>query len=403
MTLDAFSNRRSLIHWLRIFFSGICMGAADIVPGISGGTVAFILGIYSELIESLKSMDARAITLLLTLKLKEFGRTTGWRFILALVSGITISFITLSRVFNSLLNHEIYRVYLYSAFFGLIIASVWVCAKQLRKWKFAHFIGLAVGAIIAFALTGSSYSKASGESVYDVEMVLPSMEQSAINYDRDNKILMSVPASTLGAMLSKGVINANTLVRSKANTYHHAFEVAQTSHHFGLDLWMICCGAIAISAMLLPGISGSYLLSILGVYGIVIMALADFLNGIEKGIFETEAFVILLSMLIGIVLGAIMFSRVVSWMLKHYHDMTIAILTGFMIGALRAVWPFWTYVYYYLPLKLEKGPQLAIADPYLPGIQETLLLKGVLFAVAGFIVVFILEGIATRFQTAGKL
>jgi putative membrane protein len=325
--------------WVRIALCGMCMGAADIVPGISGGTIAFIIGIYQDLLNSIKSFDIRAFYLLLCLRFREFNSKVSWEFLTALIAGILFSFLTLAQFFNFLLGHEVYRVYLYSAFLGLILASVVFCAKQLNRWNFAHFFALLAGAAVAYVLTGT---------------ILHPLNSEAL------------------------------------------FHIPDAHVKSGFNLWIICCGAIAISAMLLPGISGSYLLTILGAYGMVIQALADFIQGVATFIFDDEAFFILANMLLGIMIGALVFSHVVSWLLRSYHDLSIAALTGFMVGALRSVWPFWSYSYVLLPFKLEKGPQLKIADPILPDFTSVLFFQSIGFAILGFGLVLILERIANR-------
>src|SRR5262249_21379145 len=148
---------------------------------------------------------------------------------------------------------------------------------------------------------------------------------------------------------------------------------------------------LAICAMLLPGISGSYLLTILGAYPIVIGALADFTLGLKHWTFDSEAFLILASIAIGIVIGAIVFSRAVSWLLRNHHDIAIAFLSGCMVGALRTVWPFYSYSYVLHPLRLDKGPLLQPEYAYFPDLTSSLFIKAFLLAVAGAAVVFSIE------------
>lgn len=394
MALDG-SQRQGYpsFEWLTIFFSGLCMGAADIVPGISGGTVAFIMGIYPGLLESLKSFNAHSLKLLVCLEWREFHRSVKWQFLLALVGGIAVSFLTLAQVFHHILGDEVYRTYLYAAFLGLIIASIGFCARQLHRWRAVHFGCLLIGASIAFAFTGTQFQKKSEGTYYRVSVPL-SDSRLAVNYAEG--YLLDISESILSAMLAKAVITPDTFVQTSDKSISgRAKDFVNPTYSRGLDPWIICCGAIAISAMLLPGISGSYLLTILGMYGVVIAALADFVGGLKRGVFETDAFFVLSSMMIGIVIGALLFSRVVSWLLKHYHDGTVSTLTGFMVGALGAVWPFWSYTYYYLPLRLDKGPQLEPLAPIMPDMQSAFFLKACAFAVIGFLAVFLLERLAS--------
>lgn len=391
---------KTFSHWVGVFISGLCMGAADIVPGISGGTVAFILGVYPELLSSLNSFNIDAFKKLLKGECVSFFTSVQWRFLLALVSGIVVSLITLAQFFSDILAHETYRVYLYSGFMGLILASIWYCARQLTVWRSVYLVALLGGALSAYLLTSAVLQPNAQETVYNVDIGEQDLSQTVVNYQDQH--LLNVPVTTLSAMLSKGIIQPETQVtKVGSNIQVRADQVALTHFSPSLDLWIICCGAIAISAMLLPGISGSYLLTILGVYGLVIAALADFVRGAKAGIFEMEAFLILASMSIGVVLGAIIFSRVVSWMLSNYHNATIATLTGFMIGAMGSVWPFWTYQYSLLPLKLDKGPQLEVVQPIFPDVSSPLFLKACAFAIAGFALVLVLERVANKGKQPG--
>ena len=259
--------------WLRLLICGICMGTADIIPGISGGTVAFIMGFYPDLIKSIKSLNKHAIGLLLTFQFKEFGKSIAWKFLLILMAGMGIAFVTLSKLIHFLLQHSLYKIYLYSFFLGLVLASTIFCAKQIKTWRLTHYLMTFSGILIAYFLTGNALQ---------AQLILTE----------------------------------------------------------GFNWWIVFCGMIAISAMLLPGISGSYLLSILGVYPVVIASINTFLSDLKEGLFNKDAFMLLLSLFSGIVIGAILFSRVVAWLFTHYREMTIALLTGFMLGALRSVWPF---------------------------------------------------------------
>lgn len=385
--------------WVRTFIYGLCMGASDIVPGISGGTIAFIMGFYEDLLSSINSLNFRALTLLLSLRFQEFSRSVGWKFLSALILGILTAFITLASFFNYLLNHEVYRSFLYSGFLGLILASTYFCAKQIKKWNIPLFFSLLAGIAIAFFLTGTEMHFTSNDQIFDVK--LPESYTYADtpiqNFDPQTHLLKNVSQSTLSALHAKNVLPDTTPV------YSHTHQLQGTISDFSLphstpliNVWIICCGAIAISAMLLPGISGSYLLTILGMYSVVIAALVDFIHEIKTGHFDVEAFLILANMLLGIIMGALLFSKVVIWLLYHYRNYTLATLTGFMIGALRSVWPFWTYTYSLLPLKLEKGIQIEIFNPILPSLDSSLFLISCFFALTGFFLVFAIEFVAEK-------
>lgn len=239
---------------VRLFVTGFVMGAADLVPGVSGGTIAFIAGIYEELIFSIKKVSGEVLKLGLQLKFKEAVKETPLGFLIPLFVGVASAFLFLSRGLSYLL--ETHPVYLWSLFFGLIVASALVVRKRVVTWDWwdiAVFVAAAVG---AYLLVGA------------------------------------VPTETPASYL-----------------------------------FMFLTGAIAICAMILPGISGSFLLVIMGKYEQILGALVD------------HDFVTLALVAAGAVVGLAVFSRVLSWLFATYHDIVVAVLTGFMVGSLRKVWP----------------------------------------------------------------
>ncbi|MBD9178509.1 MAG: DUF368 domain-containing protein [Odoribacter splanchnicus] len=241
-------------NYLMLVLKGCAMGAADVVPGVSGGTIAFITGIYEELINSIKSIDLQALKLLLTFKLAEFWKKINGTFLLSVVGGIAISIFSLAKLMTWLLvNHPIY---IWSFFFGLIIISSVLVAKEIKKWDIFTIISLLAGAAAAYAITVMS------------------------------------PAST-------------------PNTWW----------------FIILSGAIAICAMILPGISGAFILLLLGKYTYILTAVSNLDIGT------------ILLFVVGAAAGIISFSHLLSWLLKNYHTLTVALLTGFMIGSLNKVWP----------------------------------------------------------------
>lgn len=249
------------MHWIQLIFFGFCIGTADLVPGISGGTMAFILGIYEELIHSISSLKPSSL----------FSRTSFWQFLFPLLLGISSAFILMAHWVQSVLQHDDYKLYLYAGFLGLILASIYFCSRQIKKWDITYGVTLSIGVCLGYILT-SNFS---------------------IHYDQN-------------------------------------------------ALWLILCGTVAIAAMLLPGISGSYMLTILGVYPLAIGSLVDFTSGLKSFTWESHAFSILAYLGIGIFIGAIFFSKGIKWLLNSYRESTIALLTGFMLGAIRSVWPFTT-------------------------------------------------------------
>ena len=246
--------QRRILDYIIISLKGIAMGAADAVPGVSGGTIAFISGIYEELINTISGVN---LSLLFTLRKK--GITAFWKqlngnFLVALLTGIIISFVSFMRLAKYLIEQK--PVLIWSFFFGLIVASIVFVGKQITKWNLGTFISLLLGAIAAYYIT-----------------TLPSLA------DNDN-----------------------------------AF-------------FLFFAGALAICAMILPGISGSFILVILGAYKTLSDALHDF---DFKKIFLFVA---------GAVVGLLSFSRILKWLFKNYHNTTLAILTGFILGSLNKIWP----------------------------------------------------------------
>lgn len=237
-----------------LVFTGAAMGAADVVPGVSGGTMAFILGVYEELINTIKSFNIQLLRLLLRFRIRDALEHVNWKFIVALGGGLGTAILSLARLLSWLLEHH--PVPLYAFFFGLVAASV-VAVSAHVHWKPSMVATLVVGTVGAYLIVGM--------------------------------VPMDMPNDPLTLFLS---------------------------------------GAVAICAMILPGISGSFILLILGQYAYVLNAVKDF------------NIVALIPAVAGMVVGIMTFSRVLSWLLKHYHQVTITLLVGFMLGSLRKIWPF---------------------------------------------------------------
>ncbi|MDR3140357.1 MAG: DUF368 domain-containing protein [Tannerellaceae bacterium] len=245
---------RSLKDYALIILKGIGMGAVDVVPGVSGGTIALIVGIYEELLDSIKSINGNSLKLFFTGKIVAFWKAINGNFLLTLVSGIAISIFSLAKLITYLLETQ--PVLVWSFFFGLVLASILFVAKEIRKWDWKTILGFIIGAIIAFYIT------------------------------------IATPAETPDG------------------------------------LWFIfLCGAIAICAMILPGISGSFVLVLLGKYDYVMKAVTNL------------DMVIIFVFICGAAIGITSFSRLLSCLLRRFHDITIAVLAGFMLGSLNKVWP----------------------------------------------------------------
>jgi len=247
-------KERKIGDSLLLGLKGMAMGAADIVPGVSGGTIAFITGIYEELITSLNNINFRAIMILRKEGLKSFWNHINGNFFIFLLAGIAISLVSLVRIVTYLLENE--PVLIWSFFFGLIIASIVLIGKRVNCWRLTTIVAILVGTV--FALWISSI-------------------QTIANVDANWYIFLS--------------------------------------------------GAIAICAMILPGISGSFILLLMGSYHMILNGLKN-LDLLVIGLFGS-----------GCVMGLISFSRLLKYLFNKFHDQTVALLTGFMIGSLYKVWP----------------------------------------------------------------
>lgn len=303
--------QRKLIDYLIISLKGIAMGAADAVPGVSGGTIALISGIYEELISSISNINLSLFKTLFSKGFKTFWSQLNGNFLLALLSGIILSFVSFMRLAKYLIENE--PILIWSFFFGLIIASIYFVGKQITKWGFLVIIGLIVGTIVAFYIS-----------------TLPSMANNENSY------------------------------------------------------FLFFAGALAICAMILPGISGSFILVILGAYKTLSDALHDF---------DLKKIVIFA---VGAVIGLLSFSHLLKWLFKHFHNLTLAILTGFIFGSLNKVWPWKVTVTSYIN---SKGIELPLVEQsVLPASYEgdNQLFFAILLMIAGFLTIFILEKVGSK-------
>lgn len=300
--------------YLLLFLKGIGMGSADVVPGVSGGTVALITGIYTELIDSLRAINAQALRLLLGLHIKAFWQYINGNFLLALLSGIATALFSLARLISYCLQH--YPVLVWSFFFGLILASTWLVLRQVQRWTVIRLLTLVLAVLLAYWLT------------------------------------TRVPAQTPNAP------------------------------------WFIfLSGAIAICAMILPGISGSFILVLLGKYAFILEAVKQFM---------LPTLVIFAA---GCLAGLLSFVRLLSYLLHKLPELTMAALAGFMLGSLNKVWPWKTSL-----LSSSKGVPL-LSRNIMPTDYERLTGEPsyVLGAIAcfflGLVIIFIVEHLARQKNT----
>ncbi|MBN2729086.1 MAG: DUF368 domain-containing protein [Bacteroidales bacterium] len=237
------------------FLKGAGIGAANVIPGVSGGTIALLTGIFERLINALKSMNLKALKLLFTGKFKEFAKHIDLAFLITVFLGVGISIISLAYLLKYLFAY--YPIFVWAFFFGLILASVYYVGKSVKKKNFASIFSFVVGAAIAASIA----------------FVKPATENDAIWY-------------------------------------------------------LIICGAIAVCSMILPGLSGSFILILLGNYRLVMIDAVTEMN-----------LHILLPIVIGAVVGLLAFSHVLAWLFKKFKDQTLSLLTGFILGSLAILWP----------------------------------------------------------------
>lgn len=302
--------QRSIKDYAKITLKGMAMGAADVVPGVSGGTIAFITGIYQELIATISGVNFSLINVWKTQGFKAMWEKLNGTFIVSLLLGILISIFSIMRVANYLLeNHP---VLIWAFFFGLILASVWFVAKQIPEWNLKIIIALIIGAALAF-------------------------------------FIISLPPS--GAVIS--------------------------------NWYLFLSGAVAICAMILPGISGAFILVLMGAYKPITEAAHDF---------DVKTLGIVA---IGAVCGLLAFSKVLKWLFDHYSSITLAVLTGFIAGSLNKIWP-WKKV-----LETEEFGDKSVVireTSVLPWNfeGEPYLYQAIILMLAGFLLILLLERIATE-------
>lgn len=248
-----FSRPKTLFQYLRIYLTGFAMGCADVVPGVSGGTIAFISGIYETLVNAIKSFNLDALRKALKFDIGGFIDHTALRFLITLLVGIGTAVLLLARFLDHQLDTQ--PTFVYAFFGGLIVASILAIGITI-KWSLSATIAFITTAVVAF-------------------------------------IIVSLP---------------------------------QTAEGDRSTITLFLSGAVAICAMILPGISGSFILLILGQYEYILGAVKDLNLGV------------IIPVALGCVVGIVAFSRLLSWLLRHYGNLTVAALTGFMLGSLKLIW-----------------------------------------------------------------
>lgn len=243
------------------FIKGLGMGAANVIPGVSGGTIALITGIFERLINSIKSFNLTALKLFFTGKWKAFAKHVDLVFLVAVFLGIAVAILSVAKLFKYLFDN--YPVYIWAFFFGLILASIYYVGRTVKQWNIWSILFFVVGAGIALLIS------------------------------------FGTPA--------------------------------QENHNF---FYLMLCGAVGTCSMILPGLSGSYVLLLMGNYEYVMI---DAVNMLTTS--PMEGIKIMIPVVIGAVIGLIAFAHLLSWIFKRFHDQTVALLTGFILGSLPIIWP----------------------------------------------------------------
>lgn len=304
---------------LGLVLKGMAMGVAEVIPGVSGGTIAFITGIYEELIHTIKNILSPG----LVGSLSRGGLRSVWdysngSFLFFLLVGMGAGVV--AGVFGVSHLLENYPELLWAFFFGLIVASAVYIGRQVGRWRFTEVLALVIGAIVAYVIT----------------IATPSQGNPA--------------------------------------------------------LWFVfLSGAIAISALILPGISGSFILLLMGMYTFIIPSVKSALETQDA-----QSLIVVFVFALGCLLGLATFSRVLSWTFRHYHDPTLAVLTGFMLGSLNKIWPWRNVVSYRTDSKGETVPFLE--KSVLPGQYEgdPQVLAVIVLMIVGFVAVFLIDWLGRR-------
>ncbi len=288
------------------------MGAANVIPGVSGGTIALITGIYERLINAIKSFNVSALKLLLTRQWRAFWTVTDSTFLLALFAGIGFSIVSLAKLLEYLLEkHETLTM---AFFFGLILVSIFFVGKTVKHWSPTAWLMLLAGIVIAAGIA----------------FLAPASENSSFFY-------------------------------------------------------VFLCGIVAMCSMILPGLSGSFVLIIMGNYALILAAIGNADIGI------------LLPLALGCVFGMIAFSHILSWIFKNYHDQTIAMMTGFIAGSLLIIWPWKNTLTESIAREGKPAKEVVTGyDWFIPTLTDSNTLLAVLLAVGGALALFIMEKLASK-------
>lgn len=301
-------------QYISIFFKGLAMGAANVVPGVSGGTIALITGIFERLINAIKSFDIKALKLLFGGQFKSLLKHVDFFFLVSVGLGVLISIVSIARLFDFFFEN--YPVYLWSFFFGLILSSVYYVGKQVGKWGVVQVVSFVIGAAIAVSI--SVLSPASPNSSF---------------------------------------------------------------------LYLLLCGVVGACSMILPGLSGSFVLILMGNYQLVMIDAVNDMN-----------FSVLLPVVIGAGVGLLAFSYMLSWVFKRFRSQTLSTLCGFILGSLLMLWPWKSEVTETFGEKVK----VVGYDWLLPTEFSAEVVIAIVCAAVGVFAIVLMEYLATRHEKIGE-
>lgn len=302
------------------FLKGMGMGAANVIPGVSGGTIALITGIFERLINSIKSFNLTALKLFFTGKWKAFAQHVDLKFLVAVFLGIAAAILSVAKLFKFLFEN--YPVYIWAFFFGLIIASIYYVGRTVNKWNLGSILFFAIGTGIALL------------------------------------IAFGTPA--------------------------------QENHNF---LYLILCGVVGTCSMILPGLSGSYVLLLMGNYEYVMI---DAVNLLTTS--PWEGIKILIPVVIGAVIGLLAFAHLLSWIFKNFHDQTVALLTGFILGSTPIIWP-WKHA---ITSALKDGTEKVVGYQWQWPAINTEFFIALAIMMLGAAIIIVTEQLATKKEKPSK-
>ena len=302
------------------FLKGMGMGAANVIPGVSGGTIALITGIFERLINSIKSFNLTALKLFFTGKWKAFAQHVDLKFLVAVFLGIAAAILSVAKLFKFLFEN--YPVYIWAFFFGLIIASIYYVGRTVNKWSLGSILFFAIGTGIALL------------------------------------IAFGTPA--------------------------------QENHNF---LYLILCGVVGTCSMILPGLSGSYVLLLMGNYEYVMI---DAVNLLTTS--PWEGIKVLIPVVIGAVIGLLAFAHLLSWIFKNFHDQTVALLTGFILGSTPIIWP-WKHA---ITNALKDGTEKVVGYQWQWPTINTEFFIALVIMLLGAAIIIVTEQLATKKEKPSK-